>query len=223
LATITLVRHGQASFGSENYDALSELGKKQAGWLGEHWCETGRDIDLLVIGSQNRHWQTANEFLDKAKTTTAVLKDPGLDEYNFSGLLDALKSLHPDRWQISENPRRDYYYNIKLALSCWIEGSIMSDGRDSWKSFCDRVKSAFHNAVNDGSRNTVLVTSGGPIAVVLQELLNLDSKRCIDMMLQIKNSSASTVLYNRKDFTLDSFNDVSHLLLGNRLHAITFS
>ena len=31
MATIYLIRHGQASFGAEDYDKLSELGCKQAG------------------------------------------------------------------------------------------------------------------------------------------------------------------------------------------------
>ena len=34
---ITFVRHGQASYGSDNYDKLSELGHKQTRLLGEYF------------------------------------------------------------------------------------------------------------------------------------------------------------------------------------------
>lgn len=33
MATIYLIRHGQASFGAENYDKLSPLGERQASIL----------------------------------------------------------------------------------------------------------------------------------------------------------------------------------------------
>ena len=33
-----LVRHGQASFGADNYDKLSALGHRQARWLGGYFA-----------------------------------------------------------------------------------------------------------------------------------------------------------------------------------------
>lgn len=38
MAELYLVRHGQASFGTENYDRLSALGEQQGVWLGEYFA-----------------------------------------------------------------------------------------------------------------------------------------------------------------------------------------
>lgn len=69
----------------------------------------------------------------------------------------------------------------------------------------------------------MLVSSGGPIAVVLQAVLALDNQRTCSTTLQIKNTSTTDFLYNRQDITLDSFNDVSHLLAEGKKSFITFS
>ena len=38
---VLLVRHGQAAFGTDHYDRLSERGRQQARWLGEHLAALG--------------------------------------------------------------------------------------------------------------------------------------------------------------------------------------
>ena len=43
LAELTLVRHGQASFGAANYDQLSDLGMQQSRWLGEYFAAIGAE------------------------------------------------------------------------------------------------------------------------------------------------------------------------------------
>jgi broad specificity phosphatase PhoE len=37
MGQLLLVRHGQASFGADDYDQLSDLGQKQSIRLGEYW------------------------------------------------------------------------------------------------------------------------------------------------------------------------------------------
>jgi broad specificity phosphatase PhoE len=41
MGNIYLVRHGQASFGAENYDQLSTLGQQQSQRLGEYFAQKG--------------------------------------------------------------------------------------------------------------------------------------------------------------------------------------
>ncbi len=40
MASLYLIRHGQASFGSDNYDQLSPLGQRQADVSGRFFCDT---------------------------------------------------------------------------------------------------------------------------------------------------------------------------------------
>lgn len=63
MALLFLVRHGQASFGSADYDRLSELGRQQSRWLGEHFAGRGLQFRRVVAGSLRRQQSTAEEIL----------------------------------------------------------------------------------------------------------------------------------------------------------------
>ena len=58
MSSVHLVRHGQASFGADDYDQLSELGWKQSARLGEYWRERGRTFDRVIMGTLRRHDET---------------------------------------------------------------------------------------------------------------------------------------------------------------------
>ena len=59
MSTIYLVRHGQGSFGTENYDRLSSVGREQVKLLGAHLAESGERIDHVYSGALNRQLETA--------------------------------------------------------------------------------------------------------------------------------------------------------------------
>ncbi len=82
MGTLYLVRHGQASFGAEDYDNLSELGHKQAVRLGEYWRERGMVFDAVIIGTLNRHRQTWEGIAKGLGVEAEVLPWPGLNEYD---------------------------------------------------------------------------------------------------------------------------------------------
>jgi len=223
MATITLLRHGQASFGADNYDQLSELGHQQAHWLGEQLRGLGESYDYILAGTMVRHEETAQGVLSGLGKTIPIDYHTGLDEYNFQGLLTPLKNQHPEQWLETGHAKRDYYHNMKLALRYWMEGIIPNDGKDSWPEFCARIRTAFDDACQTNAKRTLIVSSGGPIAVILQSILQTSETKTRDLILQIKNSSTSKLLYNRVDLTLDSFNDISHLRTPGKQHGITFS
>ena len=54
MAQLTIVRHAQASFGSDNYDQLSDLGFQQSTWLGEYFREREIEFSVLVTGTQKQ-------------------------------------------------------------------------------------------------------------------------------------------------------------------------
>lgn len=223
MAEITLIRHGQASFGSKNYDQLSELGQQQAVWLGEHWRQSGIEFDRIVTGTMVRHRQTAEGLLRGHGLDMPLEHHAGLNEYHFQGLLDPLREQHPALWQDTGHAKRDYYVNMKQALTFWMDGRIADDGQDSWKAFCQRIQVGFEFAYQTEAKRTLVVSSGGPISVILAEVLKLDHATTRNITLQIKNSSCSKLLYNGREFSMDSFNDISHLRSNHTPSAITFS
>ena len=66
MGQLLLVRHGQASFGADDYDQLSDLGKKQSIRLGEYWQHKAAEqadaepvkFEAVFMGSLKRHRQT---------------------------------------------------------------------------------------------------------------------------------------------------------------------
>ncbi|MEE4145927.1 MAG: histidine phosphatase family protein, partial [Halieaceae bacterium] len=59
MATIYLFRHGQASFGSDDYDKLSPLGERQATLLGQYLRASGIVLDAAYSGDLLRQRDTA--------------------------------------------------------------------------------------------------------------------------------------------------------------------
>ena len=58
MGTLYLVRHGQASFGAEDYDVLSPLGHKQALRLGEYFKNRDITFDAALTGTLQRQIST---------------------------------------------------------------------------------------------------------------------------------------------------------------------
>jgi broad specificity phosphatase PhoE len=63
MANIYLIRHGQASFGSHNYDNLSNLGRTQARLLAEHFNQRAIRPNHVICGNMTRHQQTRDACL----------------------------------------------------------------------------------------------------------------------------------------------------------------
>ena len=229
MAEVILIRHGQASFGAANYDQLSDLGQQQSLWLGQQLALLGYQPDRLVMGAMARHRQTALGIKTGLGQELIEEIQPGLDEYDFAGLLAPLKDQFSWQWQATGHSKRDYYANMTQALHHWIAGTIATDGLDSWESFRKRVLDAFDSAFqpnkNSGQiyKKIQVVTSGGPIAVVLAHLLGLNPDTTVKTMMQIKNTSCTKFLFNSQGYTLDGFNELSHLQQAGRSQAITFS
>ena len=58
MGTLYLVRHGQASFGADDYDVLSPLGHQQSRRLGEYFKQKGVHFEAALTGTLNRQVQT---------------------------------------------------------------------------------------------------------------------------------------------------------------------
>ncbi|NUQ87355.1 MAG: histidine phosphatase family protein, partial [Glycomyces artemisiae] len=58
MGLLLLVRHGQASFGADDYDVLSETGWEQARLLGRWLAERRVTPTAVVQGGMRRHRET---------------------------------------------------------------------------------------------------------------------------------------------------------------------
>ena len=89
MTLLTLVRHGQASFGGANYDELSDLGHRQSRILGEHWHRLGKRFDALYSGELRRQRDTAAGMLAGLQLPAGHEHDRAFDEYDFISILRA--------------------------------------------------------------------------------------------------------------------------------------
>ena len=221
-----LVRHGQASFGKDNYDQLSELGYDQALWLGQHLKEIDVQFDRVVMGSMLRHRQTAQNICEGLQLDVSFDVHEGLNEYDFSALAQAymVQCPHELPKDGSKVNRQEYYRLLKKALKLWSNDELHGDIPERFSEFKQRVADAlgFITSIPTGGR-TLVVSSGGPIAMSMYHTLNLSHEEMIQLNLQVKNTSFSQFFYNPKSIQLNSFNSTSHLEKKEYLHGITYS
>ena len=81
------MRHGQASFGSADYDVLSPSGEQQARRLGAALAERGIRPALVISGSMRRQRASAAALVGQAEWPLEVSVDAGWDEFELSGLV----------------------------------------------------------------------------------------------------------------------------------------
>ena len=96
MSTLHLVRHGQASFGADDYDRLSELGWRQSRRLGEYWKGKGQQFDQVIMGTLRRHeetWRGIAEGLGLDAQALPVRTTPKLNEYDSAAVI---ATVHPE-------------------------------------------------------------------------------------------------------------------------------
>jgi broad specificity phosphatase PhoE len=221
---VYLVRHSQASFGSHDYDNLSDLGRQQARWLGEYLALRGFTFDRVITGTQRRHRQTAEEIGAILGWTRDPERHPGLNEYDFESLFEAYLSLYPDtEVPQSTDDRKRFFVVLRKAMLAWAAGELDHVAPEPWPKFESRVGEAL-GFLRGGERagHVLVVSSGGPIGMMVRLALEAPAATAIKLNLQIRNSSIAELHVTEKDTHLCGFNMIPHLDLPERRHAITY-
>jgi broad specificity phosphatase PhoE len=205
MGSIHLIRHGQASFGSDDYDQLSPVGVQQSTALGMAWEASGWAPTSAVAGSMKRHAQTAIATIDACGQGDGYDVDGGWDEYDHLAIARA----HDPASQDLEP--KEFQRHLNAALSGWIAGE--GDHAESYRDFADRVMTAFGKVVADAGpgRSVAVFTSGGPIALVSSHLLTGDDsafQRINDVMI---NAAVTTVIVGSTGPRLLALNESAHL------------
>src|SRR6201989_1278565 len=81
MSVLLLVRHGQASLGTADYERLSDIGRRPAHGKGARLARTDLVIDRMVSGGLTRQRDTAQAVLDALGWPASRLRiDERLDE-----------------------------------------------------------------------------------------------------------------------------------------------
>ncbi|MGH8807444.1 MAG: histidine phosphatase family protein [Noviherbaspirillum sp.] len=234
MGQIYLVRHGQASFGSADYDQLSPLGLEQARLLGEWFANSHQKFDRIVTGGLKRHRQTADAciaVLPKAhRVDTDWHTDPGFNEYDHHEVLVRQRPEFDDPEEVkrflasSPNARHAFQDIFQAAMSRWMSGRYDGEYRESWPAFRSRCVAALQRVVEnaDKSQNIIVFTSGGTIATICQHLLGLQDRQVAELNWTLVNCALTKLLYRANTVTLSYLNNYAHLEWLGQPHTITY-
>lgn len=220
MGTLYLVRHGQASFGADDYDQLSPLGARQSERLGEHFREHGLRFEAVITGTLRRHVQTWEGLSKGLGWAAEPLAWPGLNEYDSAALIDVLNT-RPTEPPTTPEGYRQHFRLLRDALRQWMAGVLTPRGMPSYEDFVAGVTSALDHVRAHHQGNVLMVSSGGPISTVVGHLLGTSPETTIELNLRMRNTSVTEVDFNPKRHTLVSFNALPHLARADLANWVT--
>jgi broad specificity phosphatase PhoE len=209
--TIVLIRHGQASFGSEDYDRLSLTGVRQAHLTARALTDRGVSAQLILSGSLRRQVDSAAPAASAFNLSPGV--DPRWNEYE----MDEIIAAHHGRLlapvssgsAISSAAFQDV---LESSLERWMAAECTA-APESWPTFNARIQDGLRELAGSLERSaTALVfTSGGVIASVCAAALGLDSGQLLKLNRVTVNTAMTKLAVGRHGISLISFNDHAHL------------
>lgn len=213
-----LMRHGQAQLGAAHYDALSELGDRQAVATGLHFARADPAFHEVQVGPKRRHAATAAAVLRQLAGAPAPIGVPPLDEF-----AEADEILHAaeqfcglSRGEMTALPRVEQLRHYDATIAAWMEGRVHLERRPTAASFRAQVAGWLRDVIARPGRNQrlLVVTSAGVIAAVVAEALELPVERMSQFTRVLRNASLSEIAFSTGRVSLMSFNSVTHLPPG---------
>ncbi len=226
MSVLLLVRHGQASFGARNYDALSGRGHKQSRVLGESLAGRGLVPDLVLRGDMRRHTDTATGLLDGAGSKVEVRLDDGWDEFDFQHVVEVHKPMYRNRTLMKADlartlrPMQAFQEVFEAATARWASGDHDTDYAESFPEFRERVAGALDRAreVARDHKTVAVVSSGGPIAMAAALLVAGDGAESVQLAAMWSalnrvavNTGVTKVIAGRRGLSLSTYNEHPHL------------
>lgn len=204
MPVVLLVRHGQASFGADDYDVLSDLGRRQSALVAVELARRGLRDPVAVSGGLRRQQDTARVALPDAPLRV----DRRWDEYDHQGLLERYPA-----GGASDGSSRSVQVLLDAALASWVD-----DPDGGWAAFTGGASTALRELVADvgTGRDAVVFTSGGIVAAVCAGLLGAGAPGVVALNRVTVNGGITKLIVGRGGVSLVAFNDHAHFEGGAR-------
>jgi broad specificity phosphatase PhoE len=235
VGSIYLIRHGQASFGADDYDVLSPTGYRQAEVLGAHLAQLELTFDRCIAGSLFRQRHTAETAM--AQLDAAGLKSPTLEtdhafnefdaEAVIRALLPAMLPDEPEALEVMRNAahnRAEFQRLFALIIGRWLGGQHDTPALQSWLAFVAQVQAGLDRILDSaGPADRIAVfTSGGTITALLHLITRMPAAQAFELNWQIVNTSLTHLKFRGREVSLASFNSHAHLQLLKTPELITY-
>jgi broad specificity phosphatase PhoE len=226
MATIYLIRHGQASFGAADYDKLSELGCQQAQVVGEYLRDGKITFDAVYSGDLLRQRETARLAIASQPEEVTHHIDLRFNEIQND---EQLKYLLPE--VVKSNPAiealverglsssKDYQKVIDAVFNYWVSPRCNDSRIQSWADYSGGTRQAMLELMQaqGGGKTVGIFTSGGTIATIVAQVLGLGGEETYRFYEPMFNCSVSQLFYSGTRVSLSYFNDRSFLqVLGTQ-------
>ena len=225
MAALYLVRHGQASFGTHDYDHLSSLGVRQAQQAGEYLRAMAAGAVRIVSGSLVRHRETAAGIarcLSDGQVEAARIQiDERFNELDVDSLIALVASSLRDAdgtlatlLSGATTSSSSYQKLVKRVFIHWQALSEPLHPLETWSMFASRVREALADLIHTSrsGETTIVVTSGGVIAALVQQVLALPAQSAYGLLEVQMNCSITCLLHDRQRVSLSSFNESAYLV-----------
>ncbi len=223
-----IVRHGQASFGEENYDQLSPLGKEQSRRMGKYFTDRGVIFDQVFVGPRLRHRQTCDAVTAVYHECGLPLPEPieviGLDEHCGAKVLkhalprlsehdEEIKSLVAAAQSSNAASQSEYVQVFQKVTRIWARGELESFGYESWQEFRTRVQVmlAWVAGSFPALQTMIAFTSAGAVSATVGYTLGLNDEQTIEASWRVRNAALTEIVFRNTNPSLVRFNSVPHL------------
>jgi len=222
MADLLIIRHGQASFGADNYDQLSTLGQRQADLTGEFLSQSGVHFTAAFSGDLSRQRETGERILAQLEDAPSLVIDPRLNEVQTDEQMAVMTPLlceqDPRFATLMADMNKDsksFQKIIETVFNYWVSPNCQVAGIQSWQDYSAGVVSAFEaaRASAESGSTSAIFTSGGTIATLVGHVLGLSADRVYEFYEPVFNCSITRLIFNSRKCSLSTFNDVSHLQL----------
>jgi broad specificity phosphatase PhoE len=231
MSVIYLIRHGQASFGTDHYDQLSALGREQSALLGSYFAALGEPIHGIYSGTLERQRETAQLVAAALAPHAPPLSvEPAFDEYESESILRAFAAsqtqaqLAEAGWPGLHTDRRRFQFFLERAARAWVDAQIVAEGLLPWRDFHGRIIVAIEKIMRAEGRGKTLIvsTSGGVIGTIVAHVLGLANHIGIELNWAVHNASITRLIYSADTVSLSMFNGLPHLDQDGRRPLITY-
>ncbi len=221
MSILHLVRHGQASFGADDYDNLSPKGIQQSVELGKALAKQQSTFDHIIVGPHRRHIQTFEGIKEGYNLTD--LPDPVIDkefaenqlmeiaQYFIPEILNTTKTTKQIFEECEPKERHDKFLKLfQVVAKKWMneELDLSKPNFEGFSVFRSRIANVL-KAIQDNmtsKSNIMIITSGGAISGVYAEAVECSHEDIMKLNFNIKNVSISEFLVTTERFTLKAFN-----------------
>ncbi len=221
MSVLHLVRHGQASFGSDDYDNLSHKGIEQSIELGKALAKNKSIFDHVIVGPHRRHIQTFEGI--KKGYNFMKLPEPVIDknfaenqlmeiaEHFIPEILNTSKTTKQIFQDCAPEERHDKFLKLfQLVAKKWMneELDLSKKNFEGFSMFRKRIADVlrFIQANLSNKSNIMIVSSGGSISGVYAEVIECTQEDIMKLNFGIKNVSISEFEMTTERFTLQAFN-----------------